>query len=376
MTLDSLDRLPSDAYRDAFNDEATGQQFRAKVESLENAGRPSRGASSTPVVEQAPAQAPTGFDPSFDESPEAAVAAAKARLAPAPKATEQPAQPAAQPAGPVAKDFSTLPELVHEYQPTIDGKPVGGKQRFKYKTVDDPADPNNLITQLQKAHSHASARIRELSRSRKLEEIVDAGVKQTSVPRPTDAVPATPEEMAAELRAVRQSNYELAIRVAVNTWLERCPEYARYKSKENNESVILAVARAGADETNPDSYVKAWETMKDVLTPVVEEAAPAPAPVPAPVAETKAVASTAAAPVRAEQPAMIATGLSNADVFNHELPAVVRPAANQGWTAAKIEALPTEQYKRLVCDPAMARLFDRVLQEHEDRKAEARRGRR
>jgi hypothetical protein len=296
-TKAQVDTMTSEQYKENFNNDP---EFRAYIDGEYNsapntATRPA--GSVRPADVQTPAQT-FANDPSWaDEEQPAPVSAA--------------AQPAAQPA-PVAE----LPEKIHEYQPVDrNGRPVGGKQVFKYRTQDE------LIEKLTKAHSASSARIRELSRSRKLDEITDAGVTATKVPRPTDAVPATPEELAKELRSVRESNYALAIRVAVNTFLENCPEYAqRYRSQENNESLILAVGRAADDETDPDSYMRAFAKLRDVMDPVMPATAPAaavPAPTPAPVEQPKR-AGPAIRPANANR---IGTGLSSADSFNPEVEA-------------------------------------------------------
>lgn len=312
LSKQELNAMTSDSYKAAFEG-PEGDSFRKRVAELENqpvqTGRP-RGSVRGEEVAPNPAQT-FANDPSWadvDEQPAPVVAPAPA--------------PAAQPVAAVVTNFSQLPELTHEYQPEIKDKAtgkvtqIGSKQVFRYRTVNDPADQNSLVRQLQQAHAYASVKIRQLSRDRKLGEITDAGVTTTKVPRPTDVVPATPEELAKELRAVRESNYALSIRVAANTFLENCQEYAtRYRTQANNESLILAIHRANDDETDPEAYMRAFTKMRGVMEPIAAEptsvVVAVPAPAPAPVAAAPATPAVPA--VRATNTPRLATGLSNAD---------------------------------------------------------------
>src|SRR5580692_5943752 len=240
----SLDRMTSDAYKENF-DAATNPnaaQFRARIEAIENAPRTATRVRGNVRGEEASAPTPTpGFDPSFDDSPNPPAA--------------QPAA-AVEPAAPATVDES-LPELIHEYQPVDrNGRPVGGMQRFKYRTDAE------LIEKLTKAHSASSARIRELSRNKKLEEIVAAGPTAKNF-TPSTEVPKTMEELAKELLEQRQQNFLLSVREALNAF-QLSADWAKYRSHANAESVVLAVERLGLSPAEPQSYHTAFQHMKAV----------------------------------------------------------------------------------------------------------------
>jgi hypothetical protein len=309
LTHDSLNRLTSDAYKSAFEDQTTGAAFRARINELENGPKPAASRPAGNVRADAPTPTPgmTSFDPSFDDSPNPPAPAA----APAP--TALPAQPAA------VTDFSHLPLQERSHQPMINGKPAGGLQTFKFRTVDDPNDPNSYVAQLQRAHSYASARIRELSRNKKLEEIVAAGPTAKNF-TPSTEVPKTMEELAKELLEQRQQNFLLSVREALNAF-QLSADWAKYRSHANAESVVLAVERLGLSPAEPQSYHTAFQHMKAVLEPVVAaEPAPTPDPTPAPVAATPAVPTA-----RAAQHVGVSTGISDANAFNGPDPFEVAP---------------------------------------------------
>jgi len=337
LTRESISRLTSDEYLTAHNDPTTGKEFASKVNEIENGPRtPStrpQGSVRGPEA-QTPAQVQS-FDPSFDGDEQPAPAPAPVAAAPAP------AQPAA-----MVTDCSQLPELEHSYQPMVDGKRAGGLQKFKYRTVNDPNDPNSLVMQLQRAHSYASARIRTLSRDRKLDSIASAG----AAPRiqPEKEVPATVEGLAAELRAQRESNFALSVRAAVNEF-QASVDWTKYRSDENAKSVILAVERAADDPTDPASYQRAFHNMRDYLEPVSQPvAAPVPAVEPAPVV----VEQPKAPAVRPATTARIATGLNNDNQFNPEVEAA--PVKVQGvrivMPSGKTEVLTLAAYDKLSTD--------------------------
>jgi hypothetical protein len=362
LSKQQLNAMTSDEYKQNFEG-SSGDDFRKRVAELEaRPAQATRPRGSVRGAEPAPTPAETSFDQAFDDEPAEAQAAAV-----------EPSLPvAAQPAAAATVDES-LPELVYEYQPVskITGKSVGGLQRFKYRTQDE------LIQKLAAAHSAASARIRELSRDRKLEEISAAGA--TPRTQPEKEVPTTVEGLAAELRAQRESNFILSVRAALSEF-QASVNWTKFRSEENAKSMVLAVGRAGDDPTDPQSYHRAFANMQQFLEPVVPATAAAtvePTPTPAPV-----VAPVVVPPAPAVRPGNVtrpATGLSNADILSSDSPIepVVQANAgpNQGWTFEKIEKLPTDQYRRIVRDPKMAQLFDRILQAHEEKRAAARRGR-
>jgi hypothetical protein len=302
LTKASVAKLTSDAYLAAFNDEQTGKIFAQKINDLENAPK----SAPTPrpngrVRADEPAVAPTpGFDPSFDDSPNPPAA-----------------QPATETQPAVAEPSIELPEKIHRYQPVDhNGRAVGGEQVFKYRTDAE------LIEKLTKAHSASSARIRELSRDRKLEEIATAGPTEKNFV-PSTEVPKTIEELSRELLEQRQQNFLLSVREALNNWQLGNPEWAeKYRANpENAKSLVLAISRAGDDPSDPASYQRAFVAMKDFLEPVVAaEPIAAPAPVPVVAAPAPAVASTPT-----HHAVGVASGLSDANAFNGPDPFEVQP---------------------------------------------------
>jgi hypothetical protein len=325
----SLDRMTSDAYKENF-DAATNPnaaQFRARIEAIENAPRTATRVRGNVRGEEASAPTPTpGFDPSFDDSPNPPAA--------------QPAA-AVEPAAPATVDES-LPELIHEYQPVDrNGRPVGGMQRFKYRTDAE------LIEKLTKAHSASSARIRELSRNKKLEEIVAAGPTAKNF-TPSTEVPKTMEELAKELLEQRQQNFLLSVREALNAF-QLSADWAKYRSHANAESVVLAISRAGDDPSDPASYQRAFVAMRDFLEPLVTATVEVPAPAPV-------VAQPKVAPVESttvtRRAVGVPTGFSNADSTSDDL--FVEPTKVAGvrivMPSGKTEVLTLAAYDRLSTD--------------------------
>jgi hypothetical protein len=347
LTHSSLNRLTSEQYLEAHNDPTTGKAFVTKVNEIENsprqATRPAGSVRGADVSEQ-PVQS-IGFDPSFDDAP-------GATPVPKPAVTES-----AQPAAPATTDES-LPELLHEYQPVDrNGRPVGGLQRFKYRTQTE------LIEKLTAAHMASSARIRELSRDRRLDELASAGTVN-KIPVPTDKVPDTMEELATELRAVRESNYFLAVRAAIADFTASAG-WNKYRSKENAESIVLAVTKAGDDPTDVASYHKAFAAMKAFIEPVAQPVVAATVdPMPAPVVEQPKAA--AAAPARTAQRVGIPTGLSNADGGGEDIrpePQNVAPVGivvggTRITSVAQWDRVPSDMQKRVLRNPASARIID------------------
>ena len=359
----SLDRMTSDAYKENF-DAATNPnaaQFRARIEAIENAPRTATRVRGNVRGEEASAPTPTpGFDPSFDDSPNPPAA--------------QPAA-AVEPAAPATVDES-LPELIHEYQPVDrNGRPVGGMQRFKYRTDAE------LIEKLTKAHSASSARIRELSRDRKLEEIAAAGVAPRT--QTEKEIPTTVEGLAAELRAQREANYLLSVREALNNFRLSNKEWDKYSGNpENAKSIVLAVERAGDDPSDPASYHRAMANMQQFLEPAVAaDPAPTPDPTPAPVAATPAVPTA-----RAAQHVGVSTGISDANAFNGTDPFEVAPAKVLGvklivdnktvvMTLQAWNQLPSEKQRRILNNASNANAVESLYLAEDARKAAARSGR-
>ena len=366
QTLDkaSLDQMVSDTYKDAFNDPQTGEAFRKRVDEIQNTPRTPAARPHGNVRGDISSEQPASpvFDPSFDDVPNSGPSAA----VPA---------PAAQPA---AVASTELPEKIHRYWPTNrSGKKIGGEQIFKYRTDAE------LIEKLTKAHSASSTRIRELSRDRKLDSIAAAG----AAPRiqPEKEVPTTVEGLAAELRAQRESNFVLSVRAAVNEF-QASVDWAKYRSNENAQSVILAVERAADDPTDPASYQRAFSAMKAFLEPAAVAEVPAAAPAPV-VEQPQPAAPKAAVPaVRPATTARIATGLNNADETSLENPAFEQPikvvgvklvidGKNQVMDFRSYDRLPSETQKKILRNGANAAAIEALYAAENERRAAARSGR-
>jgi len=356
LTNEQVGRMTSEEYKN--NLETHGDAFRKRIDELDAQPKTARRASGSVRGADAPTPASTSFDPSFDDSPSAQPSVAAA----------------AQPAAAVEAE---LPLKEHIYQPTDkNGKPCGGRQRFEYRTDAE------LIEKLSKAHSAASSRIRELSRNRKLEEIATAGPTAKNF-KPSTEVPATMAELSAELLEQRQQNFLLSVREALNAF-QLSADWAKYRSKENAESIVLAVSRAGSDPTDPQSFHAAFSQMKEFLIPV-QAAETVANPVPAPTVEPVAAVAVIPEPaVRANAP-RFATGLSSSDSsFSEEAaPEPVRPGqvftmpdgTKKVFTAHDLERMPSDAMKRLLRAPANAQKADILFSQQEQEKA-ARMGRR
>jgi DNA-binding Lrp family transcriptional regulator len=261
-----------------------------------------------------------------------------------------------------------LPLKEHIYQPVDrNGRPCGGRQRFEYRSDAE------LIEKLSKAHSAASSRIRELSRDRKLEEIALAGPTAKNF-KPSTEVPATMAELSAELLEQRQQNFLLSVREALNAF-QLSADWAKYRSKENAESIVLAVSRAGSDPTDPQSFHAAFAQMREFLVPVIPEKI-AEVSVPTPVQAAVAVIPEPA--VRATRVPM-ASGLSFADGGDAYEPApplktvqgvrLVIDGKNQFMDVRAWDRLSTDVQKRVLRNPANANAIDSLWAAQEQEQA-------
>jgi hypothetical protein len=340
LTREAVSRMTSEAYLEAFNSPETGDAFRKRIDVIENSPHQATRSNGNVRGAEQPAQSvEQSFDPSFDDVPnDAAVSAPAPVAAVEPAATEE-----------------ELPILEHSYQPlSRDGKPVGGLQKFKYRTQQE------LINKLTAAHMASSARIRELSRDRKLDELASGG-RATKVPVPSNEVPETIEELATELRQVRESNYFLAVRAAIADFTASAG-WNKYRSKENAESIVLAVTKAGDDPTDVASYHKAFAAMKAFIEPVAQPVVPATVdPTPEPVVAPVAAAATA----RTAQRVGIATGLSLQDGGDDYQPVEPVRSTVQGvkliidgkaqvMTLRVWDSLPSETQRRVLRNNANA----------------------
>lgn len=364
-----LNSMTSDSYKAAFEG-PDGEAFRKRVMELENQPRQATqpAAGTRPANARAATPGETSFDPSFadEEQPAPAAAPVAVEPAPAPAAVVDPAE---------------LPERVHEYQPlSRDGKKVGGLQRFKYRTDAE------LIQKLTAAHMASSARIRELSRDRALEKITAAGSTEKNF-TPSTEVPKTMEELAQELIEQRQQNFLLSVREALNTF-QLSVDWSKYRTNENAKSVVLAVERAGADPTDPQSYHDAFSRMRDYLEPISQPVAAAPVaatvePTPAPVA----AASAPAAPVvRPSTVTRLGTGFSNADSTSTNDPFEAQPTKVVGvriidggkttvMTLGEWNKLASDTQKRILRSSQNSAQIEALYEAADAAKAAARSGR-
>jgi hypothetical protein len=302
LTPETLDRLTSDQYRAAFDDPTTGKEFVAKVNALEKAPRPRRGAGSTrsaeAIIEQAPAT--SGFDPSFDESPEAAARAAA------------PAQPVAEVQPAAAAEPKPATELsIWRYQPQdAQGRNIGGEQVFRYDPTLPVDDPKSLASQLTKAHKSATIALR----TRKAQEIIESAEKVATAYQEPKFLDPKDNPNAEQINQLTANAIKNATLSALNLFQQNNPAYVR--SNENAAALINWVGKSGRDPGDAATWELAWTALKPYLE-VEQPAAPVQAPVPAaPIAEQpKAAAAAVPAPVRAAAVG-ISTGLSNADILH------------------------------------------------------------
>jgi hypothetical protein len=350
----SLDKMTSESYKEAFNDPTIGEAFRKRIDFIENSPKPAPTPRSNGRVRaDEPAASTSSFDPSFDDSPNLPAEA------PAPVAGVEPVSAATE---------DELPILEHRYWPTDrNGKKIGGEQVFKYRTQQE------LITKLTAAHMASSARIRELSRDRKLDELASGGTP-TKVPVPSNEVPETIEELATELRQVRESNYFLAVRAAIADFTASAG-WNKYRSKENAESIVLAVTKAGDDPTDVASYHRAFSAMKAFIEEVN----------PNPVAEQPKAAVAAPAPaVRAANTPRLATGLSSQDGEEDYTPAAplnAQPSVGIVVNGVRItsiaqwDRLSSDAQKRVLRNPSFATVVNRMYDDQAAQQRAARSGR-
>ena len=361
FTKRQIDQMSSAEYKNHFD---TDPEFRAAIDAA-------------PVVEDRnpdlPLSTPTArerqqaaerlvdpsFDPSFDEDPNFPSADVAIEVGgpivsstAAPAAVELPAPVLEAPVtvAPVAPLVEVLaPEKVHEYQPLDkSGRPVGGMQRFKYRTE------RELIDKLTDAHMNATAALRGALRTAEvagLENAVPEGItpiqkmtifatlteeqKQNlteDLQDPAKAVNARNllQESARNeaINQVQQRSFENAVRYSINSFQVNHPDF--YRCLENNAALISWVEKRGADPTDVNNFEKAYAALqatgglyaRPVTNPQAAPALETPAPtvreektVPktqAPVVEAARISSVT--PPQATRTAAPSTGLTRADV--------------------------------------------------------------
>lgn len=300
----SLGRLTSDAYKAAFEDPTTGKQFAEKVNALESSPRPAtRKAGNVRGEEPAPTPAMNNFDPSFDDDPASVPAAAQPAAEPAP-------QPAA-----------SAKLLLWEYQPTDSaGRPLGGKQAFRYDATLPNEHPQSLASQLTKSNMHAV----RIARERKVADVIES-VKPVGGYEPPKFLSVSDHPEYASLNAITESTIKNAVSSALNVFKQNHPEFVL--SEENAVAMVSFVQKSCRNPADAQSWESAWQSLRPYIgseaTPATEASVVVSAPAPAPVIVTPAPA------VRPSSTGRVGTGISNADVFNDE-PVFEQPAKVQG----------------------------------------------
>jgi hypothetical protein len=290
----------------------------------------------------------------------------------APAATEQTAAPAATEQPATEPTFS-----IWRYQPKdAQGRNLGAEQVFKYDPTLPVEDPRSLASQLTKAHTHATIALR----SKKLEQtIASLSVSDTPFEEPR-LLDETAHPDAAAINALTESALSNGVLSALNVFQTRHPDYV--PSNEAAAALIKAVMKSKKNPADPQSWDECWAVLKPLLIiPAVQPAAP--------VVETKAAA--AAAPTQAEpartahpaqpaQPAIgVATGLSNVDTFNHEMPQIVPTTVAgvklvidgkaQVMDLKSWDRLPSDTQKRALRNPANARAVDALYERQQEAQA-------
>ena len=322
------------------------------------------------------------FDPSFDEEPAAPVV----EVVNEPQIVEQPA--AVVPPAPVLETPAELPEKTYEYVITDDnGKQIGGKQVFKYRTQDE------LIEKLRDSNVH----VRRMAQKLREDQLMNG----TEVP--AEATAAEPlvlrQRLSAEERAAWEakledpaeaakaqyvldrdddrgvqntlltSNYENRVLLAIESFKNRNRDYV--SSQDNAAKLIGYVERRGLDPTNPRNYQKAYDVLRengiiaDASGNQVAETVLAPAP--PTVREEKTVPAAAPAPAatRISEPAVAAkrlaaqipTGLSNVDQVSEGESTIPQPH----WLTVRVylkdgKGAPTNQFQEFHNLDAVLRL--------------------
>ena len=321
------------------------------------------------------------FDPSFDEEPAAPVV----EVVSEPQTVEQPA--AVVPA-PVVETPAELPEKAYEYVITDDnGKQIGGKQVFKYRTQDE------LIEKLRDSNVH----VRRMAQKLREDKLMNG----TDVPE--DATAAEPlvlrQRLSAEERAAWEakledpaeaakaqyvldrdddrgvqntlltSNYENRVLLSIESFKNRNRDYVL--SQDSAAKLIGYVERRGLDPTNPRNYQKAYDALREngiIADASGNQAAETVlAPAPPTVREEKTVLAAAPAPAatRISEPAVAAkrlaaqipTGLSNADQVSEGESTIPQPH----WLTVRVylkdgKGAPTNQFQEFHNLDAVLRL--------------------
>jgi hypothetical protein len=301
----------------------------------------------TPTLEEQVASFDTTATTTLEETPVAAQVAPEAPVA-------------AESAAPVE-----LPEQTYEYQITDEqGRPLGGKQIFKYRTMDELRD------KLTQAHSEATRALRRTRKDLALANVEEVPADTVKYEPPT-FLPTFSNEMRAELAqkveagdaearreleidsqsiAINQQTELTAqtqINLAIQQFLMRNPGY--FQCAENGTTLAAWINRRGLDMRDVRNYQKAYDVLNNLgalITSSNTQPAPITAEVPSVREETTeaAVASPVQSPAKSQpgqaepsrittvEPAQakrvvvpVATGLTRNDAVAASIEPIAKP---------------------------------------------------
>lgn len=275
------------------------------------------------------------------------------------------------------------PEQWYEYQPVDEhNRPVGGQQRFSYKTQDE------LIDKLQKAHTNAILGMREVKRKARLGtpetdalpedlERLPQVVQFREKPLSTEeryaisqdmndpakfesardrllesAVGVSPAELRETLNRQQMQTQQIVARQNAEVWLERHPEF--YACTENINTVCEWMTKTGLQPTIRNfefAQSKMEEAGLLLSSPIVREVPPVPS---APVAEIQPEPQAVAVePVRINETPMpqekrqghVPSGLNNRIA---PTTGALTPSKTDALTLRDIDAMSSEEYRKQI----------------------------
>ena len=401
FTKEQVGRMTSDEYKQNIGDERfaplTDEQkaFRAFVDgpSTEAPRSAPRNTSNSPRGRAEAVNVPveaTGFDPSFDESPVAqpAVVVEPAVIAPvAPLPVVNAPVPVLEPV-PVE-----LPEKVHEYVITDEsGKPIGGKQVFKYRTQEE------LIEKLTKSNIHVRAMAQKLREEQimggteapadattaeqlVLRPVLDAEERaawETRLQDPAEAAKAQymldRDDDRRATNALIKQNFDNSVLLAIESFKNRNRDYPA--SQENALKLVGYIERRGLDPTDGNNYQKAYDVLREggIIAVTNQPAVPELVTEAPNVREEKTVPNTQAPaeptarispevlPQEKRAVASVPTGLSSADLTSD----IDNPVPKPHWTTVRAwlkdaQGKATSQYQEFHDLDAIDRMSDKEL---------------
>ena len=298
------------------------------------------------------------------------------------------------PAPAPAPEEPEVPEQSYTYQPTDEkGRPLGGKQVIKYKTVDE------LTQKLTEQNIHLVRKLREESRKVKMGVIETDEIPDTA-PRFTQAVEfkprqlspderfqlsrdlldpekfeeatntllearlgGKPEDVTSAMNKIAQDNMKIMAKVESDAFLANNPDYFPCRenfdtltgymvtrnlepTRENFQFAYEKLKRSG--ENGASLFVGKPEEVQNIVTP--------PTPIEEPVVEST--------PVRQEVPvkkvAPPPTGLTNTQTGE----VTGTPVKKYKLTLKDINNMPSEEYKkRLISEKGFAEMVDELEKE-------------